>query len=126
VQTLREIGAGLGRSADVRGWTAEHPWAALSTAAAAGFATTVVLIPSKRGRALRRLAEIEKALHPAPESAPSTASPEPGPAVPKPTLASMLLRELAKTLVGLAFGAASEALGRLTESQNGQSDAEHS
>jgi hypothetical protein len=120
-QTLHEIGAGLGRSVDVRAWTGEHPWAAMSTAAVAGFATVALVMPSKQRRALRRLAEIERALQtpePAKEFEPQTDHAG-QPIPPKPSFGTMIMRELAKTLIGLAFGAAATAVGRFTESHNG-------
>lgn len=41
-----------------------HPWATMGAAAVAGFVAAAVAIPSKEQAALRRLAEIEKALMP--------------------------------------------------------------
>ena len=44
----------------------DHPWVTVAAGAAAGFATGVVITPNKRDAALKRLAEIERALHPLP------------------------------------------------------------
>ena len=119
-RTLHEIGAGMGHSVDVRAWTAEHPWAALSSAAVAGFATIAIVVPNKRQRALRRLAEIERALE-TPEPVAKTDQTDAQSRVfePKPGFGSMLLRELAKTIIGLGIGAASTAVANFTESHNG-------
>ena len=120
-RTFHEIGGGLGRSVDVRAWTGEHPWAAMSSAAVAGFAAVALLVPSKRGRALRRLAEIERALQTrmeVKEPQPQTDHPE-QPIPLKPGFGTLMMREVAKTLIGLASGAASAGLAQFTESHNG-------
>jgi len=61
-QTLNEVTHGLANGVDPRAWTAEHPWVAVATAAAAGFAAASFLIPSKEEQALKRLAAFERAL----------------------------------------------------------------
>ena len=47
----------------------DHPWATVAAGAVAGFATGAVITPNKRDAALKRLAEIERALHPVPPHA---------------------------------------------------------
>jgi hypothetical protein len=96
-KTVREIGEGLSRSVDVRAWTGAHPWAAVSAAAAAGFAAVAVIFPSGRRLALRKLARIERELR----------QPEPASEAPhEPGLANTLMRDLAKAGMGLAFSVA--------------------
>ena len=46
---------------DPQALTRDHPWIAISTAAVAGFAAAVTLIPTKEQQALRALAELERA-----------------------------------------------------------------
>ena len=62
--TLADIGRGFGQSANVGAWTRQYPWVTLSASAVAGFAASAILVPSKEDQALRRLARIERALHP--------------------------------------------------------------
>jgi hypothetical protein len=47
---------------DPRAWTSAHPWYALTGAAVAGFLAASALTPSKREQALKRIAELNKAL----------------------------------------------------------------
>lgn len=49
--------------------TRDHPWIAISTAAVAGFAAAVTLIPSKEQQALNKLAQLERARHAPPPPA---------------------------------------------------------
>ena len=44
----------------------QHPWVTVGAAAVAGFFAASTLIPSKEEQALKKLAAIERALHPAP------------------------------------------------------------
>jgi hypothetical protein len=68
--TLADIGRGFGQSVNVGAWTREYPWITLGASAVAGFAASAVLVPSKEDQALKRLAKIERALHPPPPKAP--------------------------------------------------------
>jgi hypothetical protein len=61
-ETLTDFGRSMGGVVDPRALTGEHPWLALAGAAVAGFAAGAVLMPSKEQRALKRLAEFERAL----------------------------------------------------------------
>lgn len=63
-QALGDFGKGLGHGVDPRAWTQEYPWISLGAAAVAGFVAASALVPSKEQQALKRLARIEKALHP--------------------------------------------------------------
>lgn len=47
---------------DPRVWTREHPWYALSGATVAGFLAALALTPSKREQALKKIAELNRAL----------------------------------------------------------------
>jgi len=67
-QTLGEIGSGIGRGVSPAAWTGEHPWVMLSSAVVAGFVAAAVAVPSKEQAAMRKLAELERALHPQPPS----------------------------------------------------------
>src|SRR5215217_2801559 len=51
-------------SVDPGAWMKTHPWATMGAAAVAGFVAAAATIPSKEQAALKRLAEIEKALMP--------------------------------------------------------------
>lgn len=61
-----ELGAVAARAADPRPWAQHHPWMTLGASAVAGFVATALLVPSKEQSALKRLAEIERALNPQP------------------------------------------------------------
>ncbi len=54
----------LSTSVDPRAWMQVHPWTTMGAAAVTGFFAAAVAIPSKEQQALKRLAEIEKALMP--------------------------------------------------------------
>ena len=56
----------LGQGVDPKAWAAEYPWVTVGAAAVAGFVAAATLIPSKEEQALKRLAAIERALHPPP------------------------------------------------------------
>jgi hypothetical protein len=60
--TLSDLGEQLGKAADPRLLTQSHPWAAVGTAAIAGFIAAAAFVPSREDRALKRLAKIEQAL----------------------------------------------------------------
>lgn len=64
MQAWSELKSKLGQGVDPAAWAKQHPWIAVGGAAVAGFAATTALIPSKEQQALRKLAELERALHP--------------------------------------------------------------
>jgi len=63
-QAWDEFKSKLGHGVDPKAWARQHPWMAIGGAAVAGFAATAALVPSKEQQALRKLAELERALHP--------------------------------------------------------------
>ncbi len=69
---LAELGQSLKATADPHVLTRDHPWLAISTAAVAGFAAAVTMIPSREQQALRALAELERARNAPPPSAPAS------------------------------------------------------
>ena len=71
-EALSDLGRSLKATGDPHVLTRDHPWIAVSTAAVAGFAAALTLIPSKEQQALRTLAELEKARHAPPPPPPST------------------------------------------------------
>ena len=76
-QAFSDLGQSLKATADPHVLTRDHPWLAISTAAVAGFAAAITMIPSREQQALRALAELERARHtppPAPLPASSSAS----------------------------------------------------
>ena len=54
----------LKAGADPRAWTREYPWLSLGAATVAGFVAACAMVPTKEQSALKKLAEIERALHP--------------------------------------------------------------
>jgi hypothetical protein len=68
-QAWNELKTKLGQGVDPKAWAKQHPWIAIGGAAVAGFAATAALVPSKEQQALRKLAELERALHPPAPSA---------------------------------------------------------
>ena len=54
----------IAQGVDPRAWIQTAPWTTLAGAAVAGFVAAAAVIPSKEQQALKRLAEIEKALNP--------------------------------------------------------------
>ena len=63
-QAWKEFKGKLGQGVDPKAWARQHPWMAIGGAAVAGFAATAAIVPSKEQQALRKLAELERALHP--------------------------------------------------------------
>lgn len=66
-QTVTALKGNLLSGVDPRGWTKEHPWIAVGSAAVAGFVAAVALVPTKDDQALNRLKAIERALSMEPE-----------------------------------------------------------
>lgn len=48
-------------------WAKQYPWATLGVSAVAGFVATTMLVPTREQQALKKLAEIERALNPPPK-----------------------------------------------------------
>ena len=65
-RAVTELKEALAQGADPRQWAKQYPWATLGVSALAGFAATAVLVPSREQQALKKLAEIERALNPEP------------------------------------------------------------
>ncbi len=63
-KTFKQIQKDLAKGADPRLWLREHPWATLAAATASGFGAASTVVPSKEQQALKRLARLERALHP--------------------------------------------------------------
>jgi hypothetical protein len=61
---MKDLGQCLVDGADPRLWTREHPWIMAASAAVAGFSAAALLVPSKEQQALRKLAEINRAIAP--------------------------------------------------------------
>jgi hypothetical protein len=71
-EALSDLGRNLKATVDPHMLTRDHPWIAISTAAVAGFAAALTLVPSKEQQALRALVELERARHGPPPSSAST------------------------------------------------------
>jgi hypothetical protein len=67
-RVVSEIKGALAEGADPRTWVHQYPWATLGATAVAGFVAATMLIPSREQQALKKLAEIERALNPPPRS----------------------------------------------------------
>ena len=65
-RVMNDLKGALADGADPRVWMQQYPWATLGVAAVAGFVATTVLVPSREQQALKKLAEIERALNPEP------------------------------------------------------------
>jgi len=65
-RVVSEIKGALAEGADPRTWVHQYPWATLGATAVAGFVAATMLIPSREQQALKKLAEIERALNPEP------------------------------------------------------------
>ena len=65
-QLVAEMKQKLAAGVDVRAWTKQYPFVTLASAAVAGFLAGTGVVPSKEDQALKRLAKLERALHPEP------------------------------------------------------------
>ena len=65
-RVVSELKGALAEGADPRLWAKQYPWATLGVSAIAGFVATSMLVPSREQQALKKLAEIERALNPEP------------------------------------------------------------
>jgi hypothetical protein len=65
-RVVGELKQALAEGANPKEWMQQYPWATLGVSAVAGFVATTMLVPSREQQALKKLAEIEKALNPPP------------------------------------------------------------
>ena len=65
-RVVSDLKGALAEGADPRAWMQQYPWATLGVSAVAGFVATTMLVPSREQQALKKLAEIERALNPPP------------------------------------------------------------
>ena len=65
-RTVAEMKKALAEGANPVEWAKQYPWATLGVSAVAGFVAATMLIPSREQQALKKLAEIERALNPEP------------------------------------------------------------
>jgi hypothetical protein len=65
-RVMGELKGALAEGVDPRAWMQQYPWATLGVSAVAGFVATTMLVPSREQQALKKLAEIERALNPPP------------------------------------------------------------
>lgn len=65
-RVMNEMKAALAEGANPTQWVHQYPWATLGASAVAGFVAATMLIPSREQQALKKLAEIERALNPEP------------------------------------------------------------
>ena len=65
-RVMNDLKGALAEGADPRAWMQQYPWATMGAAAVAGFVATTMLVPSREQQALKKLAEIERALNPEP------------------------------------------------------------
>jgi hypothetical protein len=132
-KTLREVQGNLTKGLSLQGVAKDHPWMTVAAGAVAGFATGAAITPNKRDAALKRLAEIERALHPAaPPGAAHAKGVDGGPQPRSSSFVNTLMHEvfaLAKpvlvngvTAMLAAHTAASEAAEQTTEMNAPQAD----
>lgn len=65
-RVVSELKGALAEGANPKEWMQQYPWATLGASAIAGFVATTLLVPSREQQALKKLAEIERALNPEP------------------------------------------------------------
>jgi hypothetical protein len=65
-RVVGEIKTALAEGANPTEWAKQYPWATLGVSAVAGFVAATMLVPSREQQALKKLAEIERALNPEP------------------------------------------------------------
>ena len=65
-RVVNELKGALAEGANPKEWAQQYPWATLGVSAVAGFVAASMLIPSREQQALKKLAEIERALNPQP------------------------------------------------------------
>jgi hypothetical protein len=90
-RTLHEMAESLKDAADPRGWTANYPWASLSTAAVVGFLIASAVIPSRDEKLRECLKNRMPEAAAEPGAAPATAG---AVSPPKASKTSMILGPL--------------------------------
>ena len=65
-RVVNELKGALAEGANPAQWAQQYPWATLGASAVAGFVAASLLVPSREQQALKKLAEIERALNPQP------------------------------------------------------------
>ena len=65
-RVVGELKTALAEGVNPTEWAKQYPWATLGASAVAGFVAATMLIPSREQQALKKLAEIERALNPEP------------------------------------------------------------
>jgi hypothetical protein len=114
-RALTELGENLKATANPHQLTRDHPWVAVSSAAIAGFAAAVTMVPSKQQQALRALAQLERA----------RSAPPPAPAATSDKAAAMggiggtVVAEALKMLRPLLTTLLSAGVGRVAGGGNG-------
>jgi hypothetical protein len=73
-RTGAHIASGLGQGVNPAAWTRQYPWSAMAVAAVGGFLAATKVVPNRQQQALRKLAELERALHSANGNAESSES----------------------------------------------------
>jgi hypothetical protein len=97
-RALQEVKDRLLHGADPKLWAKQYPWITVGAAAVAGFAAAATLIPSKEEQALKKLAKIERALHPPPPPPRKHEDDGDGHHEEKPGVMGALVRELIGTI----------------------------
>jgi hypothetical protein len=110
---LVDLRRNLQATADPHVLTRDHPWIAISTAAAAGFAAAVTLIPSKEQQALRALAELERARHAPPP--PPSPNPTSDNSAAKGGMLGTIIAELVKTVRPMLTALVSAGIANVTK-----------
>lgn len=91
-RAMNDLKLKIGQGVDPRLWLQDYPWMTMGAAAAAGFVAATAVVPSKEQQALKKLAEIERALHEPKDRAAQTNGKENHKA--NGSLASVVLREV--------------------------------
>jgi hypothetical protein len=112
-RALSDLGQNLKATADPHVLTRDHPWLAISTAAVAGFAAALTLIPSKEQQALRALAELERARHATPPQAAAASDKPATSAAAKPGIFANITTEVLKTVRPLLTTLITAGISRL-------------
>ena len=112
-QALADLGENLKATADPHVLTRDHPWLAISTAAVAGFAAAVTLIPSKEQQALRAMAELERARNAPPPSSPGTTDQPGASTAPAGSIFASITTEVLKTVRPLLTTLITAGISRL-------------
>ncbi|HZZ41574.1 MAG TPA: hypothetical protein VFE58_01430 [Tepidisphaeraceae bacterium] len=89
----------LNKGLDPRTVTKQHPWIAVGTAVVAGFVAANAMVPSKEEQAMKKLARVERALHPqAYSDYAAGAGREPARAQEQPSMMKKVLSEVVAAL----------------------------